>query len=226
MIARIKTKTGFYDSIVFALLDKGWNTKVVVFNQNNNALELVKMWKPKRKVFFYNTDQNNDWIIEKNIEGYDWVLKNISKKLFKTVINPVILDKCKELQATVEKRDWFEIKSPNDISGLMACALDFHDSYVKKMYTESEKQYIRFDTTWGCEILFELDGNIQTNLFEGVGQIVNADSEYLQIYDSSMFFEDGLIYWVDDDSVQSVSKLNKSKMYYFCANRVKWKFII
>lgn len=226
MIARIKTETGFYDSIVFAYFKKGWKSKVIVFNQNYDELVLAKIWLPKRNVFIYNTENDSDWIIKKQVEGYDWVINNISKRFFKTVINQNILDKCKELQATVEYREWFEINNQIDIVGLMECAFDFHDSYIKKMYIESEKQYIHFDTTWGCEILFELDGNIATNLFEEFGRFVAENGDYLMIMDSSIFFDDSLTYWVDDYSVKSNLNLDKSKLYYFCANRVKWKLII
>jgi len=225
MIARIKTQNGFYDSVVFALFKKGWNSSVIVFNQNINALKSIKMWKPKRKVFIYNETQGEEWVVAENVEGYKWVLDNISKKLFRTVIDQKILPKCHELQSTVEQSEWLEIKNDTDISGLMTCALCFHDSYVKKMYTEFGKQYILFDTTWGHDVLFELEGNIETNLSDEKG-IGNSDKG-LFFLDSEISIRDGLIRWSSNDFDEwgNNNSINIVE-YYFCANSVKWKLIV
>ena len=225
MIARIKTKNGFYDSIVFALFNKSWNSSVVVFNQNYDSLIFVKMWKPKRNVFIYNDVQDEDWIENEKVKGYKWVLENISRKLFRTEINQRILGKCQELQATVVQSDWFELKTKCDVEGLMSIAFGFHDAYVKDMYVESGKQYILFDTTWSCEILFELDGSVETNLIKDYGQIA-IDGFFPTIFNSTIFFENNLIYWVEEPDCENSSDLVKSKLRYFCANQVKWKPII
>lgn len=224
MIAKVRGKNDFYNSIVFAIYNKGWKSEVLVFNQDYTALQFVKMLMPNRNVFIYNADKDG-WIIKKKVEGYDWILENVTRKFFKTKINEVILDKCKELQATVEEYEWFDIHNKADVDSLMYAACDFHDSYIKKIYTDGGKQYIHFDTTWGCEILFELDGNFETNLFKDYGAIV-IDNEYLQIFDSTMFFQDNLIYWVDDCSIMSSDEIQKKKAYYFYAEKVKWKLII
>ncbi len=225
MIARISTKNGFYNSIVFAIYYKGWSSKVLIFNEDYTALKFVKIWIPKRNIYIYNADEEG-WISKGKIEGYEWVLKNISKKFFQTKINvSAIFDKCKTLQATVKDYEWFDIKNESDVKGLMYASVDFHDSYVKKIYKDGAKQYIHFDTTWGCEILFELDGNIETNLFEDYGHIV-IDNVFFDIIDSTVFFENDLIYWVDDDSIKSISKIRESQAHYFCAKNVKWKLII
>ena len=154
------------------------------------------------------------------------VLDNVIKIRRKIQINDAaIIDKCKALQSAVKDRDWFEVKTNADINGLMEVAANFHDSYVKNMYVKDGKRYIRFDTTWGCEILFELDGNVDTNLFKDFGLVPIGDS-YPIITDSSMFFENNLIFWVDDKTVKSCLDLDKSVFHYFCANTVKWKLII
>ncbi len=224
MIAKVRGKNGFYNSIVFAIYDKGWNSEVLVFNHDSTALHFVKLWKPNRSVFIYNADKEG-WIIKKKVEGYDWILENVTRKFFKTKINDEILDKCKELQTTVKDFEWFDINNKTDVDSLMYAALDFHDSYIKNMYVDGEKQYILFDTTWGCEILFELKGNVETNLFQDYGHIIR-DNEYLQIFDSTMFFQDNLTYWVDDCSITSFDEILKMKAYYFYAEKVKWKLII
>ena len=225
MIAKIKTDKGIYDSIVFAIFKNGWESEALVFNQDYTYVQKVPMYKIidskiYREVFIYNTDEDGDWVNDEKYEGYTWILENLDK-----VNDTAIFDKCKILQASVKDCDWFEIKDKSDIDGLMCVAIGFHDSYVKNIYVENEKQYIHFNTTWGCEILFELDGNAETNLVKGLGHMMIGD-DYPLILDSSMFFDNNLIYWVDDDRFDSSADLDKSEYYYFCANRIKWKLII
>ncbi len=224
MIARIRNGNGFYDSIVFAIYNNGWRTKALVFDRSLTYLRFVKFWLPSRNVFIYNTEKEN-WIKKLKSEGYDWVLKSLHGKLFKTKINKDMLCRCKEVQASVKQCEWFEIKNEKDIDGLMYAALDFHDSYVKKMYADGDKQYVVFDTTWGCDILFELDGKVETTLSENSG-IMAQNNECLEILDSIMFIQDGFIFWVADNSYISADEIQKDKDIYFCAQSVRWKLII
>ena len=227
MIARIKTKNGFYDSMVFAIFKKGWNSAVVVFDEKGDALKLVKMWKPKRNVYIYNDEKGENWIVDEKVEGYKWILDNISKKLVRTVIDKNILPKCRELQNTVKQSEWLEINNDVDISGLMECTMRFHDAYVKDMYVEDGKQYILFDTTWGHDVLFELDGNVQTNLFELEDMEIGHSDEGAFFLDSAMYFENGLICWKSDEFESwGPDYLNDIEYYYFYANVVRWKLII
>lgn len=225
MIAKIRAINGLYNSLVFAIYNKGWKSEVLVFNEDYTALQFVKIWKPEMNVFIYSADET-DWIVQGKLEGYYWVLENITKKFFKIKINePAIFDKCKALQTTVKDCEWFDIKNETDVKCLMNVSFDFHDSYIKNVYVDGAKQYIHFDTTWGCEILFELDGNIETNLFKNYGHIL-IDNDFPIIYDSTMFFENNLIYWVEDCSIGTISKIHETKAHYFCAKNVKWRLII
>lgn len=230
MIAKIRTEIGFYNSIVFAIFNKGWKSEAIVFNQDYTALQSVKFWSHKffnhkRNIYIYNCEKDDAWVSKNKVEGYDWVLGNATNKFNKLVVNDVILDRCKEMQSTVEDCDWLDIITKTDADGLMEAAFSFHDSYVKDMYTQSGKQYIRFNTTWGCDILFELEGDVETNLFKDFGHIPVGD-DYPLIMDSTILFENGLIYWIDDQSVKNISDLGKDNFHYFCAKNVKWKLII
>ena len=229
MIARIKTSDGFYDSIVFAIFNKGWKSEVIAFNRDYSALQKIRMYTTRthlhRKVFIYNTEKDKDWLEHEKYEGYNWILEKVTKKFCKVSINGALLDKCKELQARVKNFDWLEIKNNEDVDGLMSASFGFHDSYVKDMCEKSGKQYILFDTTWGCDILFELDGNIETNLMKDYGHIAIGDS-FPTIFDSAMFLENDLVYWVDAESTQSCADLDKSLDHYFYASRVKWQLIV
>lgn len=225
MIAKIITTNGIYNSIVFAIFNKGWASEVLVFNREYTALQFVKIWIPDRNVFIYNADKEG-WVKKGKAEGYDWVLENITRKLFKAKINETaIIDKCQALQTSVKDCEWFEIKNKADVEGLMYASFDFHDSYIKKIYVNGEKQYIHFDTTWGCEILFELYGNVKTNLFKDYGNMA-IGNDFPLIFDSTIIFENNLIYWVEDCSIEKISQIQETKAHYFCAENVKWKLII
>lgn len=225
MIAKIRTINGFYNSIIFAVYNKGWSSEVLVFNQDYTALQFVKIWMPTRNVFIYNADKKG-WVTKKKVEGYDWVLENVTIKFFKRKIDETaILDKCRTLQSYVKDCEWFDLKNKADAESLAYASLDFHDSYVKEIYKEGEKLYIHFDTTWGSEILFELDGHIETNLFKDYGRIA-IDNDFPTIFDSTIIFENDLIYWVEDCSLEKVSEIRETKAHYFGAKNVKWKLII
>lgn len=225
MIAKIRTKNGLYNSIVFAIHNKVWSSEVLVFNENYTSLQFVKIWGPETDVFIYNADKDG-WIKRGKIEGYDWALENITKKFFKTKINETaIFDKCKALQGAVKDCEWFEIKNEADVKSLMYASFNFHDSYIKDIYTDGTKQYIHFDTTWGSEILFELDGDAETNLFKDYGRIA-IDNDFPIIFDSTVFFANDLIYWAEDSSIETISQIRQVKAHYFCARNVKWKLII
>lgn len=230
MIAKIRTENGIYNSIVFAIYNKGWKSEAIVFNQDYTELQSVKFWSRKffsykRNIYIYNCEKDDAWVSNNKVEGYDWVLDNATNKFNKLVVNEAILDRCKEMQSTVKDCDWFDIITKTDVDGLMEVAISFHDSYVKDRYTQSGKQYIRFDTTWGCDILFELEGDVKTNLFKDFGHIPVGD-DYPLIMDSTILFENGLIYWIDDQSVKNISDLDKDNFHYFRAKNVKWKLII
>ena len=51
MMAKIKTATGVYDSIILGFLGNGWKTKVIVMSEDNSNLQIIKYYNPKRCVF-------------------------------------------------------------------------------------------------------------------------------------------------------------------------------
>ena len=227
MIARIRTENGFYNSVVFALFKKRWwrGSDLLVFNKDCTALQLVDMSMPQINALIYNVETDENWVIKKRVEGYDWILESISGKFPKIKIDNIDLDRCKALQAAVEDNDWFELKNEADVRGLIDVAHGFFNGRVKDIYVEEEKQYISFDTTWGYDIVFALDGNIETNLVKGFGAI-RIDGELHIIYGATVFFENGLTYWVCDEAVKSTKDLDKARHYYFCANKIQWEIII
>lgn len=106
MIAKIRTENGIYNSIVFAIFNKGRESEAIVFNQDYTALQSVKFWSRKffsykRNIYIYNCEKDDAWVSNNKVEGYDWVLDNATNKFNKLVVNDAILDRCKEMQSTV-----------------------------------------------------------------------------------------------------------------------------
>ena len=230
MIAKIRTNSGVYNSIVLGFLKKGLKTKkivkAIVMNENNSALQIVEFWKPKRRVFII--DENTDgWINNNKFEGYDWVYKNISKNFFGIHINSgEIINKCKEMQSRIKDSEWYCIKNIEDIKNLDAAALNFHDAVVESIIKDNDKTTINF-SAWDCNIILELTGEIETNLYVGCGNFVTDDGYYDEIFESSMFFEDGYIYWVNSFDIKKSEDIFKYDLNrYFKAQNVRWKIVI
>ncbi|MCH5156100.1 MAG: hypothetical protein J1F69_05780 [Clostridiales bacterium] len=231
MIARIKTDDGFYDSIVFAKLDGGFESKVLVFNREKTELKAIREYTAEnhrvvRHVFIYNTELDGGWVKNGKAEGYGFILGLGGDGVFDGPITAAdVIERCKALQTAVKSPEWFEIKTEADIEGLLSVAFNFHGSHVKSMYKRNEKLYIRFYTSWYCDILFELDGDPKTNLVKGYGQIVDNDPTS-EILGCSVFIDGGFTYWVDEPNAAEKAHIDKIADYYFCAEKVKWKLLV
>lgn len=226
MVAKIKTKTGTYTSIVFGFLRNKWKTKAIVLNEDYTALNIIKFWNPKRAVFVFDNDRTG-WVENGEFEGYDWIYDKLSTKLFKQKISYAeIIDRCKEMQEKVKDVEWRVIENNKDIDDLDAAAINFHDACVNKLFKENDKLIIEFDA-WDCRIVLELEGDIETNLYINCGNSVTADGFWDGIFCSKMFFENGFIYWVNvDDITKSEEIFEDDFNRYFKCKNVRWKIIV
>lgn len=217
MTARIMTDDGWYDSIVFAMYDTKECYEALVFDKTLTKLTRVKMSESHihtyRKVFIYDV-RVQDWVEREGEEGYEWIL---SASDFNEV-----MDRCKQLQDSVRIIDFFEPKDDDDLRGLMRATVDFHDAYVGDMFSADDKQYILFHA-WSIDVLFELEGDVETNLIKGYGNMLIGD-DYPLILGSLMFKENGRYCWTDYEAVTSFEELERAKpdIAYFAANNVRW----
>ena len=220
MIARIRTENGFYDSAVFAIFYQTNYSEALVFDNEYKRLKLQRFEDSSSGhilicVFIYDV-RTEDWIQNEQAEGYSWILgQEITDK---------ILTHCKDIQSQIQFREWFEIKDKTDADGLLNAATYFHDAYVKDIYRNGETLCILFGA-WSCEVLIVLEGNIATNLVKGYGG-TEIDGGYPLIYESSVFFENGKIFWADYDEIKSFEQLEQYGCCYFSAEKVKWKFTL
>ena len=220
MLARIRTKNGFYDSAVFAIYDHKTYTEALVFDREENYLKRERFTSHishgiRINIFIFDTKKEH-WIKKGKNEGYDWLLGHEADE--------GILERCKEIQAHICVPEWFEIKNADDVEGLISATTGLHDAYVKKIYKRGEKLYLRF-AAWSCEVLFELTGEPETNLCEGYGHM-SIGNEYPLIDETSVFFEDGKVCWADFEGAHSFADLDKYECAYFLAEKIRWKFTL
>lgn len=226
MIAKIKTKNSIYNSIVFGFLGKGWGTKAIVMSEDNSKLEIIKFWDTNRHVFIIDSSQE-EWIKKHNFEGYDWIYKNLKKRLFNVSINSEgIIENCIKMQSQIKVDDWHLIKDKNDIKNLDEASLNFHDAYVENISTDDDKTIINF-STWDCNIVLELTGKVETNLNIDYGR-GNVVGGYLDVItESNMFFEKGFVYWVNSVNVKTSKDIFADNFNrYFKAQNIRWRIII
>ena len=222
-IMKVKIKVGnkFIERVSFAEIDAGNKSYIIALDENNEKLKKYKIIENKNlslmcAVFFFECP-SADWIeYEKNnkIQGYDWFLKDENAiKCNNKLVNSETLNRCVKMQSKIKIKNVFNIKTQKDIDNLLYLT-DFHDAYVKSIIKKGDTMYITLDTTWGIIVHFKLSGNPKTNLLENYGSMG-------EIFDSTLFFENGKIYWVNDPDIQSEQYMDVDCLY-FCAEKISY----
>ncbi len=237
MIAKIveKDKREYY-SIVFAVSYNGWDTAVIVFDNEKNKFSFVKMYGftkgLTRSVFIVDGNEQDfvqDRVIKinsfkkiKNINGYDWLVDN--PNLFLNIVNnkAVSEEYCKkaiQLNEGIVLTEWTLVKSKQDVENLMSVAWGFHDGVIEKVVCNAEHDNLEvvFSGCWGSKITLSFQADPAVKL--------SFDKQFMQeIMSSNIFFENGFVYWVDDDAISSVQQLEVNKdIQYFRARALSWK---
>lgn len=220
MIAKIRCNSGSYASVVFGFLGKGANTQAIVFSKDYSKLEIISYWMPKRNVVEFETN-TADWLTQDSFWGYSWIYPAINQQ--QMIISPSAetLEKCKKIQGLVQNQEWHLVKDENDIENLQTGAINFHDAYVKKIWVEDDNYLILFGA-WGCDILIELIGTPETNLYEGFGTY--ADPNDSGIFSSCLFFEKGYFIWLHNTN-EPIQNYLDDNTKYFKAKYLRWKII-
>ncbi len=123
------------------------------------------------------------------------------------------------MQSEVRIKEWNIIETKEDIDNLLSASFGFHDTIVKKIYSNEEEQLVEvtFDTTLGCNIIVRFENEVEFMCEEGYGNIG-------EIIGASIFLEDGFVYWVDT-AVESSKDIEQD--YCFIKSRkVTWKMEI
>ncbi len=197
MYALIRTQNGFYCSTVFAYYEQGWKSSVIVFDESNSRLIVVKcncLLKGIRRDVLFVDEGKVNWIKNGKWIGLDFIVND--KYLMCSVkkgyaISAATLNKCKTLQTTKTFSDWNKLDTDIDIERLMNLSLDFHDAYIHGLEYKSKDVYVKF-ICWSCCITIKFVNIIKINEGKGISWGNNC------IMKALMRFENGNIKWFVD----------------------------
>ena len=237
MVAKIvdKDKREFY-SAVFAICENGFNTAVIVYDDENDRFAFVKMYgRTKfiiRNVFIIDSD-DQEFVKDKSIRispfktvkyisGYDWIVDN--KQLFADILNnrPVdarYTEKAAAINAGISVCEWNLVKTEQDVKSLMELSWGFHDGVIEKIGYDVETSSVEvlFSGCWGSKVTLRFQHDPAFHFTPG-----EMFDDF--IMDSNVFFENGYVYWVDDYSVKTEADLASAKdAIYFRARTLCWK---
>lgn len=238
MIAKIAddNKREYY-STVFALCNNGWHTAVIVFDDEKQRFAYVPMYPrnssyPARRVFLIDCS-HQDFLLNQsvrispfrtlhNVEGYPWLLSDT--KLFSDILNGKDVDShykemAANLNASIHISEWTLVQRKQDIESLKCTAWDFHDGVIESYRYNAGTDCLEvvFTGCWGSKITlrFQADPKVHIHL---------SDPNDSYVADSSIFFDNGYVYWTDDYSIESEeSLLSTTDVNYFAARALYWK---
>lgn len=229
MIAKVRTESTVYDTLVFALFSNGWDSEIIGFDEGIQSLIFIRFWAEKglnvadkRNVYIYDSSTIDEtWITIEDNNGFRWLISD--EGLLKCIrhgkpIHNDILEKCLSLQSLVKTQDSFEIGTAQDIKNLMTVAMGFHDSFVEAIHTLQSETIILMNTTWGCKIEFIICQVLYNSLEVGYGK-------WGEIFDASIFIENDIVFWVDAMGINSSSEIEEENKY-FSGKGVRWKLLI
>lgn len=236
MIAKILQKDDVYYSYVFAEICNGFYSQALVFHSESDQFRLVDMYQHTpslvRTVFIIDPDRS-DFITVKKLKlksfhakygasGYDWILNDtelMENMVSNREIPPEITERAKQLNAQLEISEWNYVKDQKDAEKLLSAAWGFHDAVIERMeYTLQPNQLtVHFTGCWAAELDL---------IFEEDVAIHHADDTtvFPDIYEASILFEDGYVYWVDAE-VEAFRDISLDEDQYFRARSLKWRMI-
>ncbi len=235
MIAKIVEKDQReYYSAVFALCGNGWDTAVIVYDQEERRFSFVNMYgftkNITRSVFIIDCDEKDFveqkrirtsfWRSMKHVRGYDWLVEN--KQLFIDILKNRPIDeryreKAENVNREIAIAEWTLVKNERDVENLMSTAWGFHDAIIERIVFDGEHDVadIIFSGCWGCKITLRFQLGVEIHV---------SHDEFFEIMDSNVFFENGYVYWADDYKIKSEAELTKKKnVTFFKARALSWK---
>lgn len=224
MIAKVKTENGtVYDTVVFADIADSWNSRIIGFDETLETIREIPYYhlSPERHItqllIIIDSDQEG-WITDDSTDGYDWL---ISDKRYLQMIQdhaPLpeeIFARCKALQDALNLPEWREVTDEKSVENLMRAAGGFHDGMISAIQTEDDFTTVSMEI-WGGIVHIRLENaELSENCIVNYGNMG-------EILDSSLFFENGRIFWTDEWDVRSTDEFFE-ELGYFSGTRMFWK---
>lgn len=222
MIARVISKDGReYCSHVFAANMDGFDSTVVVFDAAARKFAQVNMYdiSPSlvRKVFIIDGDCSDFVDKEKGVMGYGWLVDNAELLRAIEKGKPVAdeyVNKAVELNASIERREWTEVRTDRDVENLFNAAWGFHDAEIESVTVDGDKLTVVFGGCWNSMVELIFEGDIEYRYERGA-------EYYYEIFSAAVLFSGGYVYWVDDD-ITDVADID-DELTYFRGRSLKWK---
>ena len=224
MHAIVREKNGnYYITPVFGYLG-GKYQYYFVWNKDRNRISKLSVYEENgryltRGIIIVDSDQSN-WIMDENGIGcIDFLTLDQLEEIVCMNDQPEdILKKCREMDEGYEYEERPEIKTEKDTEDLMWAAGCFHDAFIEKEEMQEDgKLYVLFDGIWGCKVEMWFWGNLE---YDTSSRAEYGDKWWM---DSSILFEDGFIYLVDDEGI-TVDKISKGYCF-FKARHVQYHII-
>ncbi len=224
MIARIKTANGVvYDTVVFAVINDRHNSQFLCFDETLKALRWISYYrkislmKSKLQLIVIEATQDG-WITEGKTKGYDWILSD--KRYLKMIQNhgPLpdqIMARCKALQDAVSLPEWREITDEKSVNDFLSATGLCHDGCILAIESEGDFTTVSMEI-WGGTVHVRLENaKLSPNCIVGYGNIG-------EILDSSVFFENGRVYWTNEYCINSTDQFLE-ELCHFSGTRMFWK---
>ncbi len=173
----------------------------IIWNEEKTGLIKKHQWVQNTKyiipqVLIVDGDQSG-WIFDKHT-GSEWMAflpKVLADELVEKKILPHdIREQCLTVDEQFTYQEYRELKTQKDIDDLEWVSGGFHDAYVKQTeLLDDGSLYVWMDGVWGCSIELWFWGDVEYEISPREGN--NSDPYWM---DSSVFFENGFVYLVDD----------------------------
>lgn len=196
----------------------------VVWNEEKTHLVKVFEMQPNTKYLIPQVlivDTDTDSWIEDSATGMgciNFLTREIADRLCDTQeMPPDIFEQCICLEQSVRYDPCPEVKAEADIINLASVSGGFHDAYIRSLeLSDDGALHVHFAGTWGCEIDVWFWGDVSYHVQKEDPQL---DDPFW--YDSSVFFENGYIYLVDETNMTS-EKIDDN-YHWFKARHMKYR---
>ena len=224
MHAIVREKEGnYYITPVFGYLG-GKYQHYFIWNKDRSRISKLPAYEENkryliRKIIIVDSDQSG-WIMDENGIGcVNFLTLDQLEDIVCMNDQPEdILKRCREMDKGYEYEERLEINTEKDAEDLMWAAGCFHDAFIEKEEMQEDgKLYVLFDGIWGCKVEMWFWGNLE---YDTSSRDEYGDKWWM---DSSILFEDGFIYLIDDKGI-TVDKISKGYCY-FKARHVQYHII-
>ncbi|MDO4630054.1 MAG: hypothetical protein Q4C70_12810 [Planctomycetia bacterium] len=198
---------------------------ILDFSPENRKIEKVQKDEPEHK-----TEYETEYEMEQEMEHK---AENSENRENNTVRNPYSPDEIEEIVGV----EWFRIHSENGIQPLLWLMNGFHDTCVKEIwydsgaYVNQDLSMFPYNSRANLHLIIQGQWENPSTIelvFEEVSRFVlepiPGDDEMCDIFDASMFLENGFFHWCDTDGYRDYAHLRDSiGVTWVRAPRVRWR---